>query len=528
MKFNLTTRLRRFAVLVSVVALLAGCGGTSADNANAERPTEPTGTLTVRLYSGLGTSDPFATQSIPEWQVLRGIYESLVTVDDDFKPIPMLAESWDVSEDGMSYTFNLRDGVKFHDGSEMTSEDVVYSFQYFLENGLLGPNFKPVVKAVSAIDERTVRVDMVRPYGGLIGDMANQILSPAIVPSGSADNDGLATTPIGTGPFKVSEYENGTRAVFVPFEDYSPVDQDTTGLGGRKEVLVEQLEFVLIADDAAAVAALETGEVDLSIRLPGQEIERLNADENIEVLTLDGPNFVDIQLQLNKAPMDNLVLRQAIQHAVNKEEMLEVSGFGYGRLASSYIVPDAPWYSEESGTYDPYPYDPERAKQLVKESGYAGQEITILNSALAYSRSNAVLLQQMLKEVGITTVIDERETTEFLSSLAEGDFMFASQQGSARPTADAWYLQWYCGSGPRARFAYCNPEYDVIYDRATRSIDEEERLGLWSQLETILKDDAVLLPIYHADVVVGVRSNVKDFKGSTWEWANFHNVWVTE
>lgn len=494
----------------------------------AERPTEPTGTLTVRLYSGLATSDPFATQSIPEWQVLRGMYESLVTVDDGLNPVPMLAESWEVSEDGMVYTFDLRDGVTFHDGSEMTSEDVVYSFQYFLENGLLGPNFKPVVKAVTAVDELTVRVDMVRPYGGLIGDMANQILSPPIVPAGSADNDGLATNPIGTGPFKMSEYENATRAVFVPFEGYSPVEQESSGLSGRKEVLVEQLEFVLITDDAAAVAALETGEVDLSIRLPGQEIERLNADEDIEVLTLDGPNFVDIQLQLNRAPMDDLVLRQAIQHAVDKQQMLDVSGHGYGRLAPSYIIPEAPWYSEESGTYDPYPYDPERAKQLVEESGYAGQEITILNSALSYSRSNAVLLQQMLKEVGINTVIDERETTEFLSSLAEGDFMFASQQGSARPTADAWYLQWFCGAGPRARFAYCNPEYDAIYDRATRSINEEERLELWSQLETILKDDAALLPIYHADVVVGVRSNVKDFTGSNWEWANFHNVWVTE
>ncbi|MPZ63460.1 MAG: hypothetical protein GEU93_19685 [Propionibacteriales bacterium] len=217
MGYSKLVRRRRLALpaTLALALVVAACGGDSGSSngdtsGDAAKPTSPRGELTVRLYVGLATSDPFQERSPASWDMLTTVYEGLTAMDSQLAPQPMLAKSWEANADATEYVFELRDDVVFHNGKAMVADDVKYSLDHYVTNGLNRSTLS-YIKGVEVVDEHTVKITTKQPTGNLPADLGNPIAVP-IVPQGSADDGKLATTPVGTGPFKIKEFEPNVRS----------------------------------------------------------------------------------------------------------------------------------------------------------------------------------------------------------------------------------------------------------------------------------------------------------------------------
>jgi peptide/nickel transport system substrate-binding protein len=511
------------ALTVVALAITAACssdtgaaGGTGGGDG---------GKIVARLYSGMATTDPFKDTSAPGWQLLRHTYEGLVALDKDLKPHPLVAESWSSNEKATEFTFVLREGVTFHDGKAVAAEDVKYSLDYFRENASNKAQLS-TVKSVDVVDPKTVKVTTKTSKPSLVADLGNPVGIP-IVPSGSADNDGLTKNPIGTGPFKITSFDPQVRAVLTKYDKYKPVDEEPNGLAGRREAKVGTIEFVYVADDRVAAGGLETGEFDVITRVPPQDVDRLSKMSDSGVEASPGAAWIAINLNASKGPMKDVRIRRALMHATDPKAMLTTSAFGKGRLTSSYTPPEVDWYAKGASDYWPNAYDPAKAKQLLQEAGYDGAKITVIAGAPPYQEQNAVILQQQAKAVGLNLEVNKLDHTTFIERTQSGQYEMYSAGGPFQTTPDLFYVQYYCGEEGN-RYGYCDKDYDATFERASQTVDHESRLALFAQLEKKLKDDAVILPLYFNEVDFGVNKRVTGLEANLYEWLILWNVSVKD
>ncbi|MFC0527527.1 ABC transporter substrate-binding protein [Phytohabitans kaempferiae] len=522
---------RTIAVAVAAVLVATACGSSddgdtnSTDSARPQVGDPPKGSIVVRQYAGMRSSDPFSDSNTSSWQFYRQVFEGLVTVDARLQPKPLIAESWTVNDNATEFTFKIRDGLFFHNDQPITADDVKYSLEYFHANAEFD-NELGDVKSVDVVDPLTVSIKLGEPKASLVDDLAAPI-SAVIVPKGSADGGAQATKPIGSGPYKVEVFEPEVRAVVVPFEKYKPIDAEPDGLAGRRQAMLERVEFQVVPEDGAAAAGLETGQFDVDIRVAPSEAERLDALPDVSVLKSDGSSWTVLSLNLaSGAPIDNLKVRQAITYALDRQKFLDVTNFGYGRVTGGYVPPEVHWFVPGAHDYWPYDNDPEKAKQLLREAGYNNEPIELIAGGPAYQGSNAVVAEQQLKAVGLNVKVNKLEHATFLSRGVGGKYQMNSAGGAFMTTPDVFYIRYYCNASKR--YGYCNPEYDRIYDEATGTVDQEKRKALFAQLEKMLKDDAVILPLYLSGTLYGANERVKGFEADTFDSVRLWNVWVTD
>jgi peptide/nickel transport system substrate-binding protein len=519
-------------LVVAVCVVVASCSGNPSGAVDAgggsqqAMPDKPSGKVSVRLWTGMQTSDPFQDVGASSWNLLRSAYEGLTALDEKLVPQPMLAKSWKVSDDAKTYTFALRDDVLFHNDKPMAAADVKYSLDYYRAKSLGKANLSSV-ESVDVVDEHTVAIHLKRPSGGLAADLANPIVVP-IVPTGSADGGNLATTPIGTGPYRIESFEPQVRGVLKPFAGYKPLTTPAAGLAGRKVALIDTLEFLLVADDQVAAAGLETGEFDLVPRVPTSDIKRFSSLPGAKVLTGPGSGSVSISMNLGKGPLSDPRIRQAITYAIDKSAMLDVTAFGFGRIANSFHPPEVNWYLKDAEDYWPYAHDPEKAKKLLAEAGYDGQPIVVFAGSPPYQEQNAVILQQQANAVGLKLTVQKMDQTTFITRTANSDYQMSSTGSPFRASPDLFYNQYYCGGGSaKNQYGYCDPSYDAGFEKASATIDQAQRNQLFAGLEKKLKDDAVILPLYINDVAVGVSNKISGFTPNVYDWLIVWNVWIS-
>lgn len=520
-------RLRLWGLVLAVCLAVTACTTDSgaAESVQDSMPDKPTGKASVRLWTGMQTSDPFQDVGASSWNLLRAVYEGLTALDDKLVPQPLLAKSWKVSDDAKTYTFALRDDVVFHNDKPMVAADVKYSLDYYRNNSLGKANLSSV-QNVQVVDEHTVAIHLSRPSGGLAADLANPIVVP-IVPAGSADGGKLATKPIGTGPYQIASFEPQVRGVLKAFGGYKPLTTPAAGLAGRRVALIDTLEFFLVADDQVAAAGLETGEFDLVPRVPTSDIKRFSSLPDAKVLTGPGSGSVSISMNLAKSPLSDIRLRKALTYALDKSAMLGVTAFGFGRVANSFHPPEVNWYVKDAEDYWPYAHDPAQAKKLLAEAGYDGTPIVVYAGSPPYQEQNAVILQQQAKEVGLNLKVQKMDQTTFITKGSNGDYQMTSTGSPFRATPDLFYTQYYCGGGSaKNQYGYCDPAYDAAFEKASATIDRAQRNQLFAGLEKKLKDDAVILPLYINDVAVGVSNKVQGFAPNVYDWLIVWNVWI--
>lgn len=478
-------------LLVLGVMVLGGCGKNenSSDNLQsggvdgADTATgEPVmgGSIIVGITQDLDSLDPHKAQAAGTDEVLFNIFEGVVKPDKDGNLVPAVASKVDISEDGMTYTFTLRENVKFHNGQLVTAEDVVYSLKRCA--GLL-ENPDPEIKVSSALSgisditastdasgNSTVTLTLSEANTELLG-----YLTCAIIPK---DYDKQADAPVGTGPFKFVSYTPLQSFVIEKNADYY----------GTAPYL-DRVTFKISADTDAAFLELLAGGIDIFPYLTSEQASQLTENFNIEVGTM---NLVQaLFLNNTEKPFDDIRVRQAMCHAINRQEILDIVADGKGAIIGSNMFAGFTKYFNDEVT-NTYPYDVEKAKALLKEAGYPdGFSMTItVPSNYQFHVDTAQVIVEQLKAVGIRAEIKLIEWASWLSDVYRGREYQSTIIGLDANLAPSDVIKRYRSTASSNFVNYVNEEFDRIYALAVAETKDDAKIAYYKQLQELLAQDA--------------------------------------
>ena len=368
------------------------------------------GTLRAVMHGDLRAFDPiWTTANITAYHGAM-IYDTLFALDESMTPQPQMVSRYEVSDDRLTYTFELRDGLGFSDGSPVTSRDVVASIKRWAARDGAGQHMMQRVKEIRAGDEKTFVIELAEPYG-LVIDVMAKTSTPLlyIMREAEAETDPMeqVTEFIGSGPFTFNrdETRQGVQYVYDRRDDYVPRDEPASGLAGGKIVKMERVIYENIEDSQTAMAALQAGEIDFYETPPLDLISVLEMDPDITVEVLNQTGNVGwMRLNFLHPPFDNVKARQAMLHLIDQEEFMQAT-FGnpeyYNKCASNFAC-GTPMENDANTEWFSRAPDPERARELFAEAGYDGQPITILHATnIDFMNNSAQIVAQRLREIGM-------------------------------------------------------------------------------------------------------------------------------
>jgi peptide/nickel transport system substrate-binding protein len=500
---------RLVPVLLIAVLALAGC----APQAEEEEPAEEAeqverDTLSIAMGAEPESLDPVRMTSAPAATVGEHVVERLIYMEEDGSLTPMLAESWESNDDGTVWTFNIRQGVEFHDGEPLNAEAVATNLQRFVnpDVGAAYAFLLGTVEEIEAVGEYELQLSLSQPFAPILSHLSHSfigIVSPAQL-EGLAPEDTIEE-PIGTGPYEMVEWSRGESITVEVNEDY---------WGDTPSIPTVVFEF--IPESSAQIVALETGEVDAMMRVPPQEVERLEDAEGIEVVRESSVRTIYIGFNNLEEPFTDVRVRRALNYAVNKEEI--VNG-----LFEGFTVADAPIVPAVFGheSVGPYEYDPERARELLAEAGYPdGFEMTIHHPTGRYPLDATVaeVIQDQLSEVGIDASLETREWSSYLDFTAQPPDQAeydAFLLGWGTVTLDADYglyallhsNQWNPNGNNRG--FYENEEVDALLDEARVTTDQAAREELYAEAIELIWSDAPWIFLYNQGQINANRTYVE-------------------
>jgi peptide/nickel transport system substrate-binding protein len=464
--------------------------------ATAEAQTPPN-VLVVGQIAEPKSLDPAADTAVNDFRILMNVYDGLVRYKDGtLQPEPALATDWTISDDGTVYTFNLREDVKFHDGSPFNADAVVFNFERMLDENHpyhdTGPFplsfFFSAVDTVTAKDDYTVEFKLKEPYAPFLSNLAyptGLIVSPEAVKQYGKD---FGRHPSGTGPFKFEEWESNTRVVVSRNDDY-----------WEGAPSLEAVVYRPITDANTRVAEMLSGGIDLMVEVPPDSLGQFADDPNFQVFEQAGPHLWFLILNAKEGPFADKRVRQAVNYAIDKKSLVENVLQGTAEVAAGPTPPAFAWAYDDK--LQPYPYDPEKAKELLKEAGAEGAKLTFYvtegGSGMLDPVAMGTAIQADLAKVGLDVSIETFEWNTFLSKVNPG------LEGKADMAEMAWmtndpdtlpYLALRTGAWPdKGGFNsgyYSNPKVDELLEKARTSTDQAERAKLYKQMQEIVYDDA--------------------------------------
>lgn len=492
-----------FLALVMVGTVLSGCGDGSKDpggQGNNGETGEPVkgGEITVGIAQDLDDSlDPHQTVAAGTREVLFNIFEGLVKPNSDGEMIPAVAEKYELSEDGTTYTFTLRDGVKFHNGQTVTAEDVVYSINRCA--AVPEGQEKPLVAAFSAIrsvealDEKTVTVTIAQRDLEFISYM-----TAAIIPAGYADQ---ATAPVGTGPFRFVSRTPQENFIMERFEDY-----------WGTPAWLDKVTYKICENADALVMNLNGSSIDLCAHLTSAQAAQLNSNFKVLEGTM---NLVQaIYLNNQAKPFDNQLVRQALCYAIDRQGIMDMVADGHGTAVGSSIYPAFTKYFLPE-LVDKYPHSVEKAKELLAQAGYPNgfdMTISVPNNYQPHMDTAEVVAEQ-LREAGIRVTIQPVEWSTWLDTIYNGRQFQATVVGvdAANMTARAM-LERFTSDYAKNFINYSSPAYDALFQQAINATDEATQTDLYKQMETMLADTAANVYIQDLSDLVAMRQDLGGLK----------------
>jgi len=505
-------RLRKYVTLVAgLVLALLSIASSCKHQSNA---------FVIALSDNVKTIDPIGSPSVDaaSERIRSLMFNSLVKKDEKFDYVPELASRIDRSEDGLTFTFTLRDGVTFHDGRPFTSADAKYTLDTVLASTFakaasffegVGANRKAFVKSVEAPDAHTLVVRLNSPWTGLLANL----VAIAMIPKDSYESQ--KTHPLGTGPFKFKSYDQSQQV--VEMEAYAAY------WDGPPQIPL--LRARVISDSNALQAELQSGRVDIAplpTSLSPDAIKGLSSNPNLTVHQFGGSNLNLLTFNTTEAPLDNVKVRQAIAYAINRESMIRDLVLGQGKIAHS-ILPEESWAYTPGQTYH---YDPAMAKRLLDEAGFRDPDgdgpqmrfskpiIFRISGSSGAARQYSGVIYNYLREVGIPVQIETSELNTLFEFLRRGQFQMTYGQWVGGNQDPIFYRDLFATSeipsetrAARNRSRYSNPELDKILDEATNTFDHAKAAPLYARAQEIVSRDVVVLPLwYQANMVIAKKS----------------------
>lgn len=467
--------------------------------------------------------------------IADNVYENLVEFVNGTTDIqPCLAEKWDVSANGLEFTFHLRKGVKFHDGTDFNADAVVYSlarqfkkdhpaykygpWQYWTAMGM-----DKIVKDVIKVDPYKVKITLQKKEAPFLANLAMQFAAIVSPTAAEKNKENFKSTACGTGPFKFVQWVKDDSIILERNDNY-----------WREKAFLDRLILKVITNETARYAALKKGEVDIIDFPSPEDIENIKADSKLKIVEQPGLNVGYLAMNQSKKPFDNKLVRQAVNYAINKADILKAV---YGSLGVPAKNPIPPTMWSYNDAVQEYKYDPKMAKELLKKAGFEnGFETTLWAMPVTRpynpnAKKVAEIMQSQLKEVGIKVNIVTYEWGTYLDKLSalQHDMCLIGWTGDNGDPDNFLnvLLSIQATNKPAQNYAFWkNEKFNSLITQAKETNDKDKRIKLYKEAQVIFHEEAPWVPIAHSVVVEPMKKTVMDFKLSPLGKREFRQVWI--
>ena len=501
---------------------------TTAPEAEPAGEGQPGGTLIVAMIGEPPTLDIHQTTGIIVGMVVWNIFEPLFAWDAEFNTIPMLAESHEVSDDQLTHTITLRQGVPFHNGDEMKAADVIASIERWGQIAGVGKGLLAATDEIVEVDDYTIEFNLNKPYGIFVSALAFANGGCAIYPKSviDASGDGDLTEFIGTGPYRFIERQADRFIRLERFEDYVALPGDPNGYGGNKRAYVDQIEFVPIPDESARIAGLQAGDYHYLESISPDQYVIVEGDSSITAEVLPPQGWGIFFLNWESPIMSDLKIRQAFQAALDHEAIAQAGyGEGFYRLDPGLMFEETVWYTTAGEEYYNI-NDPEFARQLLEESSYDGTPIrwsTTQEYLDHYNRS--VVAVQQLEAAGFTIDLIVKDWASVLSEQFEKDKWDVTVTGiSFRPDPALLFVMDVCNIAGW----WCSEETIDLVDQLRSESDFDTRYGLWEQIQSNAYTEIPFIKVADALTVKVRAASMKGLSQQSQIGPILWNAWLEE
>jgi peptide/nickel transport system substrate-binding protein len=511
---------RSFSRRVAALALIGLVAAPTSDAAEIKRG----GTLTLGRPDEPLTLDPFIPSDNGSIYAIAQICEPLVSADAKGTGLqPGLAESWTASPDGLAYTFELRENLRFSDGSPVTPDDVVFSLNKVMDpSAAYGFAFAPVAK-VEATDARTVKISLKTPYTPILSALS--LFSSSVVKKAAyeAGAEAFGAKPVCTGPFMVESYERGSQIVLVPNPNYWAKGED-----GKPLPYVDRVVLRYMPDSNSRVLALRNGDVDAAIAVPLNQAAAVKAMDGVALEVSPSYRLDYVYLNHAKKPFDDKRIRLALLYATNHDALMKAVFFGYGEKPNSFMPKVNFW----SAAVQPLPYDMDKAAALVKEANYDGTPIQLMvDTGNAASRQTATILQAAWKKIGLDVEIVEFDNGTAFGMTQKGDYQaYVSYITSDINDSDELATLEADSTGSTKSFFsnYNNPAVTAMLAEARTESDNAKRAELYGKIQETVYNDGYSVPLNFLPYVNGYSTKVQNWSNIAVGWWWLKTMWIAE
>jgi peptide/nickel transport system substrate-binding protein len=449
------------------------------------------------------------------------MFHNLYEQDEKGVPQPMLAESYSVEEDNLTWTFKLKEGIEFSDGTPFNSEAVCFTVDQLIapDSAKTHASSWAPVGECKVVDDYTVQLITKEPYAAVVshivsGGYPGVMLSPSMGEYG----DEMGLHPIGTGPYVLREWIRGDRVILVPNENFSEV------LGPKP--YFDEIIWRVVPEDTTRMLMLETGEVDIAYNVPPEMVEGIDAQVDLSIISVAGLwNWY--LFDVNKPPLDDVRVRRALNHAVDKQLIIDTLLEGRAEVAEGPIG-NAFGGFEPVGTYE---YDPDKAKQLLEEAGAVGAQIVVHSPSGRYPNDSKVgeAVVAQLQEVGLDaelTVIGDWPA--YMQAIWDEEPTVAFLGWQATPIQSFFFRTLACDGGKWNLGPHCDPALDELILKTGAAVDAEEYKELATELQTTIFEEATGLYMYNVNVDTGIRAGIEGVYAQPNTLLQIRNAYVAE
>ena len=520
-------------MLVFAALLVVGCSGGGTEPSSSTTQEEPKGetsssssqqegaidedaTVIIGIADQVVTLDPANYRSRITESVIRNIFDGLVTRTPDGKVVPMIAESWE-NPTPTEWIFTIREGVTFHDGSELTVEDVIFTFERTITEGAIDGNTSPrkgliePLVAVEKVDDRRVKFILSEPWPILITMLPHHQIVPKAYVEKVGDAE-FAKNPIGAGPFKLKEAKLDERIVLERYDNY---------WGGKPKIKTRV--FDIIPENNSRIAALQSGSVHRIQGVSPELIPQLEASGDIEVKTANGTRVYMVEMNTQKPPFNDVRVRQAMNYAVDMEKIVELILGGYGKALKGPILEESFGINKNLPGYE---YNPEKAKQLLAEAGYPDGFSVVIDTKDTTNQV-ALAVASQLREIGIDAQIRVWEWGVLQPLIQKGErMMYLTDWGNS--TQDPYdFLNPKLRTNDRGNYSfYSNPRVDELLNAASIETDVQKREQMYREAQEIIFEEAPWIFGYSMmEIEAGVKK-LKNWQPASDGMLNMHEVYM--
>ena len=509
------------AALASALATLAILSSPPA----AQESPRGGGVLKVAMIGEPPTLDLHWTTAVITQEITFHVYESLFTYDAGYAPIPMLAESYTMAPDGRRYTIALRKGVRFHNGKEMTSADVVASLNRWGRVATTGKAVWRAVEAVEAKDAYTVVIHLKEPSGSLLYALASPNNGAAIHPKETiaAAGDGQLKEFVGTGPYRFVEHRPDRYIKLARFKEYAARSEAPNGYGGRRTAYLDEILFIPVPDVAVRLAGVETGEYHFASSINQDKYDGIRGRADITAAAVKPYGWITVVPNHKQGVMANKKIRQALQAVLDMEPIMAggVGNKDFYRLSGTLFYPEQPAFYTTAGVTGYDLKNKDRARALLKEAGYTGQPVRwVTTKEYDWMYNTAVMAKQQMEEVGFVvdlqvvdwaTLVQRRNKPDLFDLFSTG-FTFSPDPALTASLQCNWPGWW------------CLEEKDRLMAEMARETDPRKRRALIERVQALFYEDVGRIKLGDYYQLQAMRKDLRGFKPGPFLY--FWNAWL--